>query len=647
MNYIFFDISDILNNIFDNKDFDLFMNFEEDLERVISKKIREFLIESKSLEKLSNPDKNDKNSLLYLLNEKYQANNQNKYPFYNYFYYSDYINEDYLLNQLYHKENNKYPVLFKYLNHYTSPSNTNIYSLKYLKMYNEVLNMFNDKYSHIIERGDDKKIILENEKLYKDNKILIDEFIKFYNQLNLVDGKKNPISLSNKSDLSNFFIDDQNEIGKSYKKIYQNFIELQNREIQELLDIKIREEIFDQNCKNKVNIQNIKEDEIFTLNLPNDTSFTDIVFDCSYRDIVFNNIYESYNQFQIDYDLIEEKMTEVLLKNKKLFNDVISNFIYKNEELIFENVDVITKFNNEYNLEKLILDDNVILYQFYLSNKENSNLFKDILNDFITLIDYLNSIKANIKINSLNANTINFTECNKIFEVFPFLSDKITNKPFIEIFNEKQSLTINKLTNLFENYQILIYEVIKNELNEYKKEMNENQKQDIKKYFEKNQQITKEIFASTIRRFIVLFLSKEKNKENKIKNNTNNIINYLNIPDIWDKKIYDMKEFVNELEGLENLNIQLNQVLSLYEELGEENTEEFYKPVINQIQKNEELKKKVEEMNEPKIDQNNQLEYKNEIEDNNNYKKEEDDDDGDNYYDFENEEDEEELYGRD
>ena len=646
MNYIFFDISDILNNVFDNKDFDLFMNFEEDLERVISKKIREFLIESKSLEKLSNPDKNDKNSSLYLLNEKYQANNQNKYPFYNYFYYSDYINEDYLLNQLYHKENNKYPVLFKYLNHYTSPSNTNIYSLKYLKMYNEVLNMFNDKYSHIIERGDDKKIILENEKLYKDNKILIDEFIKFYNQLNLVDGKKNPISLSNKSDLSNFFIDDQNEIGKSYKKIYQNFIEQQNREIQELLDIKIREEKFDQNCKNKVNIQNIKEDEIFTLNLPNDTSFTDIVFDCSYRDIVFNNIYESYNQFQIDYDLIEEKMTEVLLKNKKLFNDVISNFIYKNEELIFENVDVITKFNNEYNLEKLILDDNVILYQFYLSNKENSNLFKDILNDFITLIDYLNSIKANIKINSLNANTINFTECNKIFEVFPFLSDKITNKPFIEIFNEKQSLTINKLTNLFEYYQILIYEVIKNELNEYKKEMNENQKQDIKKYFEKNQQITKEIFASTIRRFIVLFLSKEKNKENKIKNNTNNIINYLNIPDIWDKKIYDMKEFVNELEGLENLNIQLNQVLSLYEELGEENTEEFYKPVINQIQKNEELKKKVEEMNEPKIDQNNQLEYKNEIEDKNNDKKEEDDDD-DNYYDLKNEGDEVELYGRD
>lgn len=66
-------------------------------------------------------------------------------------------------------------------------------------------------------------------------------------------------------------------------------------------------------------------------------------------------------------------MTEVLLKNEKLFNDTGSNF--KNV-LIFENNDAITKFNNEYSLEKLILDDNVILYEFYLSNKKIIIYFK-------------------------------------------------------------------------------------------------------------------------------------------------------------------------------------------------------------------------------------------------------------------------------
>jgi len=77
------------------------------------------------------------------------------------------------LNQISHKVENKSPVLFKYLKHYTSPSNTNIYSLNYLKKYNEVLNMFNDKYSHIIERGDDKIIILENKKFILDCKIFL------------------------------------------------------------------------------------------------------------------------------------------------------------------------------------------------------------------------------------------------------------------------------------------------------------------------------------------------------------------------------------------------------------------------------------------------------------------------------------------
>ncbi len=68
-------------------------------------------------------------------------------------------------------------------------------------------------------------------------------------------------------------------------------------------------------------------------------------------------------------------MTELLLKNKKLFNDNISNFIYKNEDLRFENIDMITKFNKEYITEEITLSDKVILYQFYTDNQEN-NLIK-------------------------------------------------------------------------------------------------------------------------------------------------------------------------------------------------------------------------------------------------------------------------------
>ena len=646
MNYIFFDLFDALNAKINNQNFNEFMKFEEDLDKLILKKVKEFKEKSKSLDKLKNPDKNDKNSSIYLLEEEYDYSEYPDYPFYKYFYFSDYINEEYLIKQMKHIEKDKYPVLHKYLNHYSFPQNTNNYSLNYLKMYNEVLNMFNDKYSHVIVRKEEKEndSVLKDEEIYKNNKKLINEFITFYNKLKIKDKNKNLIQLSEESKLSNFFIDDKNEVGKSYKNIYQKFIEQQNKDIKELLDIKINDEIFDVSCKNKVNIQNIKESEIFTLNFPKNLSFINIAFECSYRNIVINNVYKSYNQFEINYDLIEEKMTESLLNNKKLFNNIISNFVYKNEDLIFENVDVITKFNNLYVSEDLILNDKVILYQFYKENFENINLFKIILDDFITLIIFLN--------NNSNMEKIDLKHNSKIYETFPFLENKIS-KNFEEMFKDKDSFTINKLSNIFEYYQLLIFDNIKSEIKEYQIEINKDIIDGIKNYFNQTHKINSEIFASSIRKFIVVFLSKEKNKSNKIKLNENNIINYLNIQDIWDKNIYEMKDFMDELDELKNLNIQLNQVIYLYEILRPENNEEFFKDVIEQIKKNEEMEKKNQEIEEPKIEpnlNNQEEETIDEIEEKDKEKEtkenDEDEEEDDNYYDLKDDDADEELYDR-
>ena len=40
-----------------------------------------------------------------------------EYPFYEYFYFSDYLNEKYITEKLNHMDENKYPVLRKYLGH--------------------------------------------------------------------------------------------------------------------------------------------------------------------------------------------------------------------------------------------------------------------------------------------------------------------------------------------------------------------------------------------------------------------------------------------------------------------------------------------------------------------------------------------------
>jgi hypothetical protein len=85
--------------------------------------------------------------------------------------------------------------------------------------------------------------------------------------------------------LSDILLDPENKYGKAYKEILQKFIERQNNELSDLLDKKIIDGKIDVNSTNKINIQQIKEDEIFTFNIPDKFSFINETFNSSYRKI--------------------------------------------------------------------------------------------------------------------------------------------------------------------------------------------------------------------------------------------------------------------------------------------------------------------------------------------------------------------------
>ena len=72
-----------------------------------------------------------------------------------------------------------------------------------------------------------------------ENKKLIDDFMKFYNKLKIYnkDSKeKNFIKLEEgKNYLSDFVLDDSNEIGRTYKDIYKKFIKKQKEIVGKLL----------------------------------------------------------------------------------------------------------------------------------------------------------------------------------------------------------------------------------------------------------------------------------------------------------------------------------------------------------------------------------------------------------------------------
>ena len=113
------------------------------------------------------------------------------------------------------------------------------------------------------------------------------------------------------------------------------------------------------------------------------------------------------------------------------------------------------------------IDDKEVIYNFIKKNDGNNEKYKTIINNFITLIEYLNKMKKeqNVKIND---NT-------KIYEIEIVQNLKNISRDFKEIFQDKQqernnltvNLTVNKITNIFDYYLKLIFKYIKKNIEKH------------------------------------------------------------------------------------------------------------------------------------------------------------------------------------
>ena len=372
MQNIFVDLFDILNkeliykneNIIKTEDY-----LENEIQKII-KKYRENLLELINL-------KNDKDNNLFinLVKEKCIDNNYNieEFPFYKYFYCTDYLDEKYIIKQLNYIEENKYPVLKVYLKSKINSQygKNNEYLLKNFTKFNKALNLINQKYFNNITRKKAEKKRLKNDEIYWNNKGVFDDFITYYNNVKIKSAEKE--ILSNNNFLADFFIDDNNNFGKIYITIYKTFINQQNENISNLLNLKINQGIFDINCKKKINVQQIDENEIFHFNLDKNFWFNEMLFKSSYRKILDNIDYKNYNEYLINYCEIEEQMTELFLKNKKLLNNFINVFKYSDELFINQITDSFTLFKKNYLINYVNKDDNGYKNE---DNDEEANIFK-------------------------------------------------------------------------------------------------------------------------------------------------------------------------------------------------------------------------------------------------------------------------------
>ena len=620
MNFTFKDLYNKLNDQECINDYESLIDFENKLEELIQKKIEQSQSECKNYEELINKNCKDKDSCVSLLTEKFDSSNYDKeiYPNYENYYYSDYLDEENISKSLEHMDKEKYLMLNKYLDYAKNKKtneikkkkddNKDYYSLNNLKIFINVLNLFNERYSHLIPRefAENKKI--EDDELYKQNTNEIEEFIKFFNELQKSESKgnkdinhkkenenkddkkkekKNYLQLSSKeNNLSDLFIDLENKYGIAYKKILEEFIKRQNYELSDLLDKKIIDGKIDVNSTNKINIQQIKEDEIFTFNIPDKFSFISETFNSSYRKIIDNKNYKAYNEYVIDFYSIEGRLTDLLLKNKKLLNDDIIEFSYNNELFTNEISNEITTFKDNYNQEKLTNDDKEIIYKFYDTNRNNIDLYKKIIGNFMTLIKYLSiNNEKNIAISEINEK-IASTLSKEFLGIFKNEDDNKEKK------NNNLELTVNKTMAIFEYFLNFIFKEIKKDLEDYSlefkdKKLEKKTKEELEKYLEnvenneedddnlENRRIIKaNNLALALKWFMTLVLFDEKDKENKIKGNKKNLINYLNVADLWDKGTFKDNKFNSDLDKLKKYNIQVNKIIWLYDFLTEGEEEE-------------------------------------------------------------------------
>ena len=584
------------------------IEFEDNLEELIQKKCEET---KKIINKYKISEKEkykDPKSSFALLKELYDKYEKSEFPYYDYFYFTDYLNEKYIKNII----KNEYPVLRKYLSYEEQKESKDIYSLDNLNLFNNVLNLFYDKYSNQISRENSEKETVKQSDIYKDkaNEKSIKKFIKKYNKLKYKDDFDNILKLTLENKICDFFLIDDNKYGNSYKKIYKIFIDKQNNELESLLNEKISLGEFNYNCKNRINIQQIKKNEIFTLHENSD--FIKIIFDSSYRKYIDTHNKENYNEYVVNLKQIEEEMTNLFLKNKKLLNDNIIGFNFNNEVFSIELNDEISNF--KYKSIDINIEDKAIIYEFIKKNDGNNKKYKEIINNFITLIDYLNSKKnENNEKNDINEDT---DICN--IEIVKNLDN--ISEDFKNIFSyEKQKkdgeeivLKVNKLINLFHYYLKLIFNYVKIDVENHLEEKSLCKRKDGTAYYfdeklinsleeilKNNKIIKKEDLASAIRLFItlVLFREEDDNKDKKIKSNKKNIVDYLKSNDLWESDLYINKTiFEEELLKFKKLNIKIKEILYFYYDLINNKDEEFEKGVKEYI---EEKKKREEKENEP------------------------------------------------
>ena len=448
---------------------------------------------------------------------------EEKYLFSEYFNYIEYPSfnnfESKYLSLRENKE--KYPLLGQYIQ-YKKLDESGPKNLKYLNDYNDFVNSMINYYSGKIPRNEANKAerSLNLEEIYKKDEIFRNKFEKFksiWNEHLSKELKEYEKNKSNKfldkfygNERLAYFLNDDDD--KGYGIFLSNglrkFIEWQNSFLKPIIKIYKSKKNNILNCyishmEKSVNVQNANNLQILQLEKCFENTFY-INFD-ELLYIYFERKSDNINDFEYNFEKIEQEIGKSLLPNKCLFNEKNMKYIiYQNEGFRFINYDLLIIFGKKYGQKELNEEDRKKI--FIYSNKEYNN-FDILFESFILFVNHLNNNYAQKDIKIIDF----ISEAKKKYINFP--------EQFTNYFNEEgKDIVIEKLLNSILYMEHICFEHLKNKIdNQFKIGLNRGQKEEIINYFGKNhkdQILTKKEISSAVRRFITRYLLNDNKNEN-------------------------------------------------------------------------------------------------------------------------------------
>ena len=573
MNMIFDKLIRKLKNYKETKNLEDLKKYELEIETLLEESYKDY---AEYYEKYK--EKNiyylqlDKNSmkLIMLLNSEVTYY-EKQYPFYRLFLMTTYPTKDHFINELkkipqYEK---KYPIMTIYLLFHNKEREL----IKYLPEFNEFTNFMINYYSYKISREEASQKLIKDEEIYKNNirgfKDMFNKFKKIWEKLKPYAIKYGcrdempPIDLDEDKCLA-YFLNDNGELGKGMyiAAAYQTLINLQNTFLQGLIE-PLRQNLMLHhlvtNMEKTIDAQKAKANEVLNFDKINE-SLIETIFDNSKRNIFLDDgtiNYSNYNQFIYDFDNVENSLGENLLPGKVQFNENLKFVTYCFEGFRGNKSSVITDFEEKYKSISLSNKNKQIIYDMIKDNRNNqNNTLTKILFSIQLLIYHLTQEKKE--------------ENEEIRVIIKDLPEYVNICNECKDFFENQELKVEELIAVFSYIELLCFQpIVDNLRNHYKKTIDGNVEENIKKLFEeaKFKIITKIDLASACRKLISRYLVSTRDDTDINENNP--LDAYLGKQELWTKEIWKNENLLSDdIEVLNKCGLYVSQCYELYKLLG-------------------------------------------------------------------------------